>query len=226
MAGAADFLQAIRTDPDDDTVRLVYADWLDDRGEGDRAEFIRVQVKLAGECSGPDPYCLNCYGGGGVPDTRTRPPRKTWCTFCHQGLRGRSIALREAVTGAILKGALEISGHATSLWFDFARGFITRMTCRSLAWVDLAGWLMSRELVFDVELTDCCEPHRTRKGQWMWWWLNPSAGPQERDGDEVPSPLYQRVSGRFSSKAMALDALRIESLRYGREQAEQLPATA
>jgi uncharacterized protein (TIGR02996 family) len=44
-------LRAICEDPDDDTVRLVYADWLEERGEPDevaRAEFIRVQVALTG----------------------------------------------------------------------------------------------------------------------------------------------------------------------------------
>jgi uncharacterized protein (TIGR02996 family) len=35
------FLRAIREDPDDDTVRLVYADWLTENGEPERAEFIR-----------------------------------------------------------------------------------------------------------------------------------------------------------------------------------------
>ena len=32
--------------PDDDTPRMVYADWLDDHGQPERAEFIRVQVEL------------------------------------------------------------------------------------------------------------------------------------------------------------------------------------
>src|SRR5438874_2139584 len=41
------FLAAIREAPDDDTHRLVYADWLDDHGDEARAEFIRVQVELA-----------------------------------------------------------------------------------------------------------------------------------------------------------------------------------
>jgi uncharacterized protein (TIGR02996 family) len=34
--------------PDDDTPRLVYADWLDEHGDSARAEFIRVQVHGAG----------------------------------------------------------------------------------------------------------------------------------------------------------------------------------
>lgn len=50
MSHAA-FLSAIASSPDDDTARLVYADFLDEQGNtGDaaRAEFIRVQMRLAG----------------------------------------------------------------------------------------------------------------------------------------------------------------------------------
>jgi uncharacterized protein (TIGR02996 family) len=42
-------LRAICVHPDDDAPRLVYADWLEERGEpaaGARAEFIRLQVRL------------------------------------------------------------------------------------------------------------------------------------------------------------------------------------
>src|SRR5687767_9914360 len=40
-------LAAIAARPDDDTPRLVYADWLDDHGAAERAEFIRLQCRLA-----------------------------------------------------------------------------------------------------------------------------------------------------------------------------------
>jgi uncharacterized protein (TIGR02996 family) len=40
------FLKAIRDSPDDDTPRLVFADWLTENGEESRAEFIRVQCEL------------------------------------------------------------------------------------------------------------------------------------------------------------------------------------
>jgi uncharacterized protein (TIGR02996 family) len=39
--------QAVLHAPDDDAPRLVFADWLDENGEADRAEFIRVQCRLA-----------------------------------------------------------------------------------------------------------------------------------------------------------------------------------
>jgi uncharacterized protein (TIGR02996 family) len=41
------FLDAIVSAPEDDTPRLVFADWLDENGEPERAEFIRAQCALA-----------------------------------------------------------------------------------------------------------------------------------------------------------------------------------
>src|SRR5438552_18436242 len=48
MTNEANFLAAIRESPDDDAVRLIFADWLEEQGDTDRAEFIRVQVERAG----------------------------------------------------------------------------------------------------------------------------------------------------------------------------------
>jgi uncharacterized protein (TIGR02996 family) len=45
------FLRAIVEDPDDDAVRLIYADWLEENGQPERAEFIRIQCTLAGRVS-------------------------------------------------------------------------------------------------------------------------------------------------------------------------------
>ena len=41
------FMQDIRDAPADDLPRLIYADWLDDNGDSPRADFIRVQCRLA-----------------------------------------------------------------------------------------------------------------------------------------------------------------------------------
>jgi len=38
---------AICDAPDDDAPRLIYADWLDEHGDPERAEFIRIQCRLA-----------------------------------------------------------------------------------------------------------------------------------------------------------------------------------
>jgi uncharacterized protein (TIGR02996 family) len=47
MSNHAAFLQAITSAPADDVSRLVYADWLDDHDDPRRAEFIRLQCRLA-----------------------------------------------------------------------------------------------------------------------------------------------------------------------------------
>lgn len=47
MSTESALLRAVRDNPDDDTVRLVYADFMDELGDADRAEFIRTQVALA-----------------------------------------------------------------------------------------------------------------------------------------------------------------------------------
>ena len=44
---AKGFLDDIVANIDDDTPRLVYADWLEENGQDERAEFIRVQVERA-----------------------------------------------------------------------------------------------------------------------------------------------------------------------------------
>jgi len=47
MTDRETFTRAICADPDDDTTRLVFADWLEEHGEPERAEFIRVQIEHA-----------------------------------------------------------------------------------------------------------------------------------------------------------------------------------
>ncbi|HEY7158162.1 MAG TPA: TIGR02996 domain-containing protein [Gemmataceae bacterium] len=44
---ARGFLEDIIAHPDDDTPRLIFADWLEEQGDSARAEFIRVQVERA-----------------------------------------------------------------------------------------------------------------------------------------------------------------------------------
>lgn len=62
------FLQTIYEHPADDGPRLVYADWLEERGLCDRAEFIRYQIQFANGSlrhnhkRGRQGKCEACYG--------------------------------------------------------------------------------------------------------------------------------------------------------------------
>jgi uncharacterized protein (TIGR02996 family) len=53
-------LNAIAAHPEEDTPRLMYADWLDEHGQHIRAEFIRVQIEIAQKKEFP-PAELNRY---------------------------------------------------------------------------------------------------------------------------------------------------------------------
>ena len=73
MTQEAAFIQAILDAPDQPANRLVYADWLEERGEGERAELIRCQLEWEEEAVGPEPMlddwhwatCRKRVGDGG-----------------------------------------------------------------------------------------------------------------------------------------------------------------
>jgi uncharacterized protein (TIGR02996 family) len=60
-------LNAVLAGPDDDLPRLVFADWCDEHGEPDRAEFVRVQVRLAVMDGPPDTTSTGCCDHCGLP---------------------------------------------------------------------------------------------------------------------------------------------------------------
>ena len=60
----ADFHAAILDEPDDDLTRLVFADWLDDCGEGDRAEFVRLGVRWDRAMASPRGSVAHADGAG------------------------------------------------------------------------------------------------------------------------------------------------------------------
>ena len=81
------FLRAIFDAPEDDTPRLVYADFLQENGEEDRAEFIRWQCEHAGK---PEkmPWAFEemGYGRGFKPSLPTTFPLESFieCEVLHR----------------------------------------------------------------------------------------------------------------------------------------------
>ena len=89
------FVRSILDAPDDDAPRLVYADWLDEHGEADRAEFIRLQIRAA-------------HAGPGDPEAGA--------------LRQRAEDLRRAHHVEWLNHLPQFEGVH---WESFERGFIS-----------------------------------------------------------------------------------------------------
>src|SRR6476659_1158863 len=96
------FLRAIAAAPDDTAPRLVYADWLDERGDP-RAEFVRVQVRLREHLESDPEYAsfrdreqalrLVC-----PPEWLALLDPPVWCVV------GKIINLRSAKHGGIARG--------------------------------------------------------------------------------------------------------------------------
>lgn len=79
-----DFVDAILAEPDDDAPRLIYADWLEERGDP-RAEFIRVQVEMATLAK---PYRRTSMYSLPMPQPRERKDTERF-----RGLWGRHLEL-------------------------------------------------------------------------------------------------------------------------------------
>jgi uncharacterized protein (TIGR02996 family) len=96
------FLEDIIAHPEDDTSRLVFADWLDDHGEADRAEFIRLQVQIARLSAGD-------------PQRRPLEKRQEELLARHEGVWKSALPALEGVT-----------------WQDFTRGFVEAVFVESV----------------------------------------------------------------------------------------------
>lgn len=124
--GAA-LLRAIIDDPDDDLVRLAYADWLEEAGDDARAEFIRVQVAGGGEV----------YVGGEV---WMEPQEGRAAELCRRHSR---------------EWAGPPPGHDPLRWeWTFRRGFVEEVRCPLAAWDAHGGSILVSHPVTRVELTD------------------------------------------------------------------------
>ncbi|AWM42404.1 hypothetical protein GobsT_11790 [Gemmata obscuriglobus] len=117
----AALLGAIRARPDDDTLRLVYADWLDDRGAGDRdaatAEFIRASCGDRPRRAMPRAAYRWLLGATGANWRRLVPGvLARFGAGSGAGCRrGRAVSCALALPG---------SGRRYAVAFEFERGFV------------------------------------------------------------------------------------------------------
>jgi uncharacterized protein (TIGR02996 family) len=80
-------LQAILESPDDDDVRLIYADWLEDHGDDARAQFIRMQILVHQH----NPYrntscgCEMCDEAKRIRDELLRDCEEKWLADLYVG---------------------------------------------------------------------------------------------------------------------------------------------
>lgn len=118
---------------DDDTPRLIFADWLDDNDQPERAEFIRVQCAI----ERTELACSSLDGG------------QCDCVYCHLRRRERELERLDFTRERAVFG-----DHLDHMrrW-RFQRGFVVEVECAAGDWLAHADHLTASQPVERVTLT-------------------------------------------------------------------------
>jgi uncharacterized protein (TIGR02996 family) len=123
------FLADIAEHPADDAPRLIYADWLEEQGRPERAEFIRVQVRRAA-----------------LPEDAFEQRELSWTE-------------RDLVTEHAAAWRAALPALPGVEWGEFARGFVTRARVQSAAlFLQHAAALFAAAPVQWVRIKDAITP--------------------------------------------------------------------
>ncbi len=178
---AAALLAAVIADPEDVGVRLVYADWLEEHDEPERAEFVRVQVELAAWVGRDEEHCPKCGQhwrwrvGAGWGEWSDCQGGHRWCSVRYLALRRRE----QELIGA--------HGHE---WCPvpirpfhgaYRRGFVEEVALTCAKWLAHGRELVRLAPLRVVRLTDR-EPHEFQ-GRYAWY-------DDRRTGDWALAPHY------------------------------------
>jgi uncharacterized protein (TIGR02996 family) len=179
------FLQAIIADPDDDTTRLVYADWLEENGdEADRAraEFIRIQFEQER-----------------LPEHDAR----------RKEVETRAAELHKAHAATWLRGAWNKWVPGVGL---FRRGFLETIEASPDSLKEHAVALLAREPVTDLRLNrfDDDEAEAKEIASWPWLARFRKLDTEDTQMDEAPLATLLR-----SPHLTGLRELRISPYKQG-----------
>jgi uncharacterized protein (TIGR02996 family) len=230
------FLRAIAADPEDDTPRLVFADWLDEHDDPQRAEFIRVQVELARRpprrwCGGRRPAKAEPLGAG-----TAEPPAWCRCAWCRLSRRQADLARDHISVWAAeaLEPVLARPRTDTPPAVRFYRGCAEFLQIATSDLMPHAGALFLVNPISEVVLIGH-EPERLRGG--FTWRSEGRWSPNyDWDGDGIPAALFKRLPGgtfppglslvlrQYPTRVTALNALSAACADYGWEQADRLRA--
>lgn len=225
MRSAGDaLLEAVLREPGDDTPRLVYADWLDEHGRPERAEFVRVQVELART---PEPEIKTAGHVANQPDGFCAACRKTSPGRCqYHALERRERELRDLrhperpnehlADSWFFAGRVVTHGSEGPIWWyppapdgatgydiTLSRGFVSGITLDADAWLRHAD-----ALYWHPEQTEkCwrCEGHSVREPKRPGWGHCPdcdSAGRVPRPFPATAQPIERVTFSALGSDAM------------------------
>jgi uncharacterized protein (TIGR02996 family) len=148
------FLDHIIDNPEDDVARLVFADWLEEHGEEERAEFIRIQCALAEK----------------EREAMDRDLKKV-----------RSLQRQEKFLLQKIHKKVEGFEWTNAGWWSwplgsmdneyqerFHRGFIDTVVCDLESWIKYSKILLQTNPIQTITITDKEPHHDPEQQKWMW----------------------------------------------------------
>jgi uncharacterized protein (TIGR02996 family) len=203
--------------------RLVYADWLDENGEGERAEFVRVQCKLE---------CLKKPNSFGIPMVECECGHQgfaagIWkqadCRPCRFRVRERELfsALPVGSFPAFNNGSQQVrlesqrsAGHMAEM--IVRRGFVAHVELLTAAFLAHAAGLFAAQPVVSVRLTDRVPAEhvssidtRTYPHRRPFWFVGSQTGINERERHWIPPEIGRLIVG--DTKPGGRDAVYFDS---------------
>jgi uncharacterized protein (TIGR02996 family) len=207
------FLRTICETPGDDTPRLVYADWLEEDGWAEQAEFIRLQIRL-----GPVDVT------GRLSRDQRRQARRVEAL-----LRDHAADFLQPLTLLAVRRALLTPPEDRLVW-TFARGFVDTITVHGSTLERHAAAIFSHQPVTRVRL-ESARPRPLRAPELFDDALT-SRGPATL---RVPGPVFPflgRVGfgctirgsvARFDPPAPCEEVISRAAVGYGRSRAGLTP---
>lgn len=242
-------LRGILREPECDAARLVYADWLDENGEGERAEFVRVQCELArmGPVTKPvvaGPIMAEDFEvvteafrewdrKKSLNKRETNLLRSDWSN-ADAWFVGERFKLHNIYGGPTLTltaaDAPENSGDR--IRFIISRGFVSRVELPCALLLEHAAAIFRAHPVLSVRLDLIPDDDATTVQSWSWWEL--TEGAVSPSLSYVPKAIFDLMPCEMSYDAgewrktyfrqeAAHESLSVACVAYGRHRAGLSP---
>lgn len=203
--------------PDDDTPRLVVADWFEEHGEGDRAEFIRVQIELARMSNRPKVGWRFLADGTSVEAesraVRDENPREEKLRRRERELLKKSYAKWFNIPGPWMPHGQSPAGHASDHptvylssadnWHQSSaqvrRGWVDTVSCTIADWMAHGKSILAshpirphEQLITDlIPVIEDVDIVRRLDARFGWRWFRPRSGSDNTTPHQnVPSQIH------------------------------------
>lgn len=233
-------LADIIASPDDDGIRLIAADWYDENGESDRAEFIRVQVALANADRSCGQFMYSCgelfptpqqVADGGCERCKRLALldlRERGLLCRHYGCWSGEVFPQGTSDGRSLSAepfSPVVSVFITGLGCNrliFRRGFVAEVQCTLAVWLRYGPAIVRRHPIERVEVLDK-QPRETLNPSGKFRWYAVGQWDDVIAPDMLPTDLFDLIhDGKpgnltWPSHQAAMDALSSGVIRLAKE---------